>query len=563
MFCRLGFACASLATLTVLVACTASGPKTVATPDSGAPDATADAPPLSDASADAPMEAAIAYPAPHPAAPQVINAGGPVMTAPKFVIITFKGDSLQAMIDDFAAKVAAAKDYWSGTTAEYGVGPVASVVDIAVEDTPSATLDDSQIHEWLAAKIAGSTPPADAGFAPGDAGEPAFPQPDINTVYMMFYPATVTVTMGGGSSCSSFEGYHDDFALSPGKFVTYSVVGRCPPMGPVMPIDQLTAVASHELIEAATNPLVQDNPAWSSVDSNHLAWDFVGGGEIGDMCAGYPDAFYTPKDLPYLVQKVWSNAAAAASHRSVRAERGEPILQRRPRAHQLDHHQRPDAGHVHDQGNPHPGRQDGRGAARSVQRRADLRSHQGHRLRRRERVPATAARAVVLVRQDERGERRLDPDDHQDVGGRNGGRVRLLESRRRSGRIRPCRTSGWDSSPIERGRDQGRKVDVGATSTATSTSIPSSIPAPTSTSTPTSIPTFLTGSGMAPARSGTSPNGPGIFPGSSGTFPKGRGAFPWRSGTFPEAEGVRPVGSGVFPEHEGTFPVCPGTCPLG
>jgi hypothetical protein len=46
--------------------------------------------------------ASTTYPAAHPAMPQVANAGGPVMTSPKFVIITFTGDTLAPGIDDFA-----------------------------------------------------------------------------------------------------------------------------------------------------------------------------------------------------------------------------------------------------------------------------------------------------------------------------------------------------------------------------------------------------------------------------------------------------------------------------
>jgi hypothetical protein len=36
--------------------------------------------------------------------------------------------------------------------------------------------------------------------------------------------------------------------------------------------------------------------------------------ELGDMCALVSDAFYTPADFPYVVQRIWSNQAALAGH---------------------------------------------------------------------------------------------------------------------------------------------------------------------------------------------------------------------------------------------------------
>jgi hypothetical protein len=38
------------------------------------------------------------------------------------------------------------------------------------------------------------------------------------------------------------------------------------------------------------------------------------GGEIADMCVLEPSSFITPPDVGFLVQRVWSNANAAASH---------------------------------------------------------------------------------------------------------------------------------------------------------------------------------------------------------------------------------------------------------
>jgi hypothetical protein len=282
-------------------------PDTGTTKDSGhshpvTHDAAVDARVAVDGGHDAP-----AYPAVHAAMAQVKSSGGPVLKNPKFVIVTFAGDALEGSIDDFVAKVAASSTYWSGTTSEYGVGPVASILDLSLNEVPAAMLQDSDVRTWLTQKLQGP----DAGTL--ESGAP-WPQPDGETVYMIYYPSSTTISEGGGTSCNQFYGYHDDYLLKAGTYVTYSVVARCPPFPMQSAIDSIASIASHEMIEAVTDPLPSDNPAFYEPDVDHIAWAVPAGGEVGDMCAGYGDVFYYPSDVPYLVQRTWSNSAAAAGH---------------------------------------------------------------------------------------------------------------------------------------------------------------------------------------------------------------------------------------------------------
>ena len=263
----------------------------------------------------APPDLEIPYPAPRPMMPTAQSSGGPVMAAPRFVAISFANDPLQSSIDDFVAKLAASSTYWSGTTAEYGVGPATALPPIHSSDVPTARLTDSAIRTWLNNQIQMT---------------PGFPQPDANTIYALFYTDAVTVTFEGGASCQQFQGYHGDYQLS-GKYVTYAVMARCPPpVSSVTVLDNLTATASHEFIEAATDPLAIDNPAWASVDDDHAAWMLLAGGEVGDLCAAFPDSFYRPADLPYLVQRTWSNARAAAGHDPCEPDGTEPYFNSAP-----------------------------------------------------------------------------------------------------------------------------------------------------------------------------------------------------------------------------------------
>src|SRR6185437_13055959 len=141
------------------------------------------------------------------------------------------------------------------------------------------------------------------------------PKPDESTIYTLFYPSGVNVSALGGVTCQAFQGYHDSFPLGGGD-VIYAIVPRCPPppVQGVTDADQMTAEASHELVEAATDPLPSSKPAYVTVDAPSHAWELLGGGEIGDLCAGFGDVFYKPTGFDNLVQRVWSNAAAAAGH---------------------------------------------------------------------------------------------------------------------------------------------------------------------------------------------------------------------------------------------------------
>jgi hypothetical protein len=239
-----------------------------------------------------------AYPAAHPAAPQVVSLKGPVLTAPKIVPIVFQGDSLAPSIATFMTQLVATTEYWGGATSEYGVGPLTATPVISLSEAAPTTTTDAALQTWLTMKIASGNP---------------FPPADANTIYAVFYPSGTTITAGMGTSCQEFEGYHSDFSSGGGGYVTYAVMPRCPPnvMG-ITPLDQLTSEASHEFIEAATDPLPQDMPAFGEVDADHRSWELFGGGEVGDVCAQFGNVFYKPTGITSLVQHTWSDKAAAA-----------------------------------------------------------------------------------------------------------------------------------------------------------------------------------------------------------------------------------------------------------
>ena len=283
----------------------ACGGATSSTPDSGTepdagqqPDAT---PPNVDAGPDVDNGTpSTTYPAFKVDAPQVVTFGGPTLAAPKLVPVYFSNDdtTFTGQLTTFMSKLGDSA-FWLPAVGEYGVGKISSADPILLADVAPGSIDDSVIQTWLASKIDDATLPA----------------PDANTIYAIYYPDGTTVTLGqqGGTSCQDFGAYHDNITYK-GSDVAYAVMPRCTGWGPSV-LDTTTSAASHEFIEAATDPFPQTNGAYTQVDDNHILWEYVlGGGETGDMCAQFGASYVTPPDLGFMVQRAWSNASAKAGH---------------------------------------------------------------------------------------------------------------------------------------------------------------------------------------------------------------------------------------------------------
>ena len=80
-------------------------------------------------------------------------------------------------------------------------------------------------------------------------------------------------------------------------------------------IDQVTFGLSHELSESATDPT---GLGYTGVNWAASGWASAAegspGGELSDMCEFVPNTGYRDPGLGYLVQRAWSNKAAAAGH---------------------------------------------------------------------------------------------------------------------------------------------------------------------------------------------------------------------------------------------------------
>jgi hypothetical protein len=240
--------------------------------------------------------------------PQVVVApGGMVLRTPIVRAVTFMGDPLQAHIEDLVSHLGD-PGYWAATTAEYGVGPLMTGPPIEVAEAPPPSVDSSQVEAWLSAKLDGT--------------HPEFGAPDANTIYEIFYPAATVVTYDAAPGCG---GYHYGTNIG-GTAVSYAVVADCTKPPSDAAFADLDLAASHEVVEAATDPCLTAGCTGFQVDSDHYVWRFLqmlnssgpwstanSGGEVGDLCFSEADGFTVPGTL-YDVQRIWSNAAMRAGH---------------------------------------------------------------------------------------------------------------------------------------------------------------------------------------------------------------------------------------------------------
>jgi hypothetical protein len=251
------------------------------------------------------------YPAPFAAPPQVVDYGGPVLQNPKLVPVFFSGDdpTFTAKLTDFVSNLGATP-YFAAAVGEYGVSPATAHAPVQLTETAPPAIDDTAIQTWLKAKLNGD--------------DPLWPSNDANTVYVLHYPAGTTVTLQGQTSCSAFGGYHGDVQLDAAHgsaYVAYAVIPRCASFGTLTGIDATTGAESHEIAESVTDPYPQDNPAYATADDAHFEWvRFLGGGEVGDMCAQFAGAFTKFAGFDYTVQRIWSNAHATAGQDPCRPE---------------------------------------------------------------------------------------------------------------------------------------------------------------------------------------------------------------------------------------------------
>ncbi|HSO36655.1 MAG TPA: hypothetical protein VLT33_29220 [Labilithrix sp.] len=240
------------------------------------------------------------YPAFAPAMGQLANNGGTVLKNPVIVTVTWAGDD---KVDDLESlgDTIGASPYWLATTSEYGAGAAVSGPEnhVRLPDAAPASMSDTELSTFVSTNVANGT------FPTPTTGDP---------VYILHLQKATKLLLNGQSACAQgVGGYHDSTKVGI-KSVAYAIVPRCGSS-----FDMVTVSASHELVEAASDPYPRLRPAWSGFGSDDLSWEFFQQfqSENGDACEFYRDSDLRPgteSGLAFTVQRSWSNKSAAAGH---------------------------------------------------------------------------------------------------------------------------------------------------------------------------------------------------------------------------------------------------------
>jgi hypothetical protein len=169
-----------------------------------------------------------------------------------------------------------------------------------------ATIDDRNISVELEAQVS-------AGHLPPENG---------NILYALYFPAGKTITAGPGqASGAQFCAYHGTTGGRQELFYSvlpdFSTAGMARNCGAGSEFQNVSAVSSHELAEAVTDPevgLAQSNApplAWYYDNPSDPNQGEVG--EIGDICNGQDTTTLGGDGATYTVQKLWSNGQNACT----------------------------------------------------------------------------------------------------------------------------------------------------------------------------------------------------------------------------------------------------------
>jgi hypothetical protein len=294
--------------------------------DSSTADSGSDSGSGDDVAVEGASDASVGYPADHTPIPLVDYNGGPILANPEIVTVSFAADENPTLIgrvqqlDDIITTTT----WWNAVSSEYcqsdntciGVG--SSGGHVVLQAPPASSYDDSStgapssLQDFIKANVAAPDGGATDGGSGSDGGAAnLLPAPDANTLYVIYFPASVTITLDGETSCSSFGAYHNTTIIPDVNgvptAVPYAIIPRCGTKE-----STTTISASHEIIEASTDPEIGIGTL-SYYMTNNTLWP-IAGGEVGDLCEGFGSNGISWVEATFTLQRSWSNKSAKAGN---------------------------------------------------------------------------------------------------------------------------------------------------------------------------------------------------------------------------------------------------------
>lgn len=228
--------------------------------------------------------------------PRVVYRGGPFLRNPRIVTLTFAGDdpALTSRLEQFANTVTRSA-WWREVVDSYCAEPD----DCIGEGQPGMHV---RLDEALPAQVRDVDV---AAIVKREAEAGRLGSLDVNTLLLVYLPPGVQLSdaftpryCGGGP-----RAVHRALRLD-GATVPYSILPRCSDEA------ELTATASHEILEATTNPDPMSRGFAFVPDANALAFT-ASGVEPVDPCGLITmDGHWTHAN-GFVVQRAWSNRAAS------------------------------------------------------------------------------------------------------------------------------------------------------------------------------------------------------------------------------------------------------------
>ena len=230
-------------------------------------------------------DASMYMPVPHPAAFEFTNKGGPVLAHPSIVTVTWPDDAMTDLVRTFDTWITTGS--YLDALAQYGIGAATHAGSFVFGRAAPAELDVVDIGTMLANEVAG-------GLVP----------PTADRLYVVYTPPGTTVLQMGSRSCDAFGGLHTSLDTAGAPSFIYAVVPRCHDDFDT-DVGNLTRAASHEIVEAITDPLTLSNPAWFTREPSIST-----GAEIVDACPGGVAVIDS-----YRLSRYYSNTAAHTGQR--------------------------------------------------------------------------------------------------------------------------------------------------------------------------------------------------------------------------------------------------------
>lgn len=232
---------------------------------------------------------------------QVVNQGGKPLSAPNIVTISWSSDPNASTWNSYGDGIGATQ-YWNAIGSEYGVGAGMGGGHVSITTPAPAQMSDQDLDTLVSTNVANGMWPANTP----------------NTLYAVYMDPTSTLFFGGAPDAGGQDacqlgvgGYHEE--TQNGSYV-YAIMPHCS----MFQVSDVQVSASHEFIEASTDPHPFSATAYAGFDADHLSYEFFNAfqDEVADACEIFQWAYYTDSEtsFPNPVQRSWSNKGAKAGH---------------------------------------------------------------------------------------------------------------------------------------------------------------------------------------------------------------------------------------------------------